>query len=436
MVVILMNEINYSTDVEYETKDKKKFQITRGMVILAVLALVILITIIIIIAKVTTSRKKEEYTNADFSKLEARMIEEAPTYISQKNIVLTDKEIRIDLKELLIENGGFIDSNKVKAAKVCSGYVIALKQESEKYSSYIKCGNMYTSTGYISNDKESNTPTTTTIKDTVSPTITLVGESEITINQGTNFDDPGAKATDNIDGDITSKIVKSGSVDLKKVGSYVIIYSITDKAGNKSDVKRTVKVIPTPTTNKPITTKQTTKKTTSRVTTKVTTRRPTTPPTITLYGSKTITINVGEMYHDPGYSATDSLGGNITSSVKVSSNLNISNPGTYYVTYQVTDNYGNKASTSRIIIVKQSTIALDGITISPNTLDMTPGQSKNLTVYYTPTNATDKTISWSSDNPSVATVNNGVVYARTRGTAIITVRSTNGKTDRARVTVK
>lgn len=432
-----MSETNYSTDVEYETKDKKKFQITRGMVILAVLALVILITIIIIIVKVTTSGKKEEYTSADFNKLEARMIEEAPTYISQKNIILTDKEIRIDLKELLIENGGFIDSAKVKAAKVCNGYVIASKQESEKYSSYIKCGNMYTTTGYISNDKENNKTTTTTVKDTVLPTITLVGESEISINQGANFEDQGAKATDNIDGDITSKIVKSGSVDTKKVGSYVITYSVTDKAGNKADVKRTVKVIPAPTTSEPITTtRQTTKKSTSKVTTKATTRRPTTPPTITLYGSKTIIINVGEMYNDPGYSATDSLGGNITSSVRVSSNLNISNPGTYYVTYQVTDNYGNKVSTSRTIIVKQSLIALSGVKLSPNTLDMTPGQSKTLTVYYTPTNATDKTISWSSDNPSVATVNNGVVYARTRGTAIITVKSTNGKTDKARVTVK
>lgn len=432
-----MGETNYSTDVEYETKDKKKFQITRGMVILAVLALVILITIIIIIVKVTTSGKKEEYTSTDFNKLEARMIEEAPTYISQKNIILTDKEIRIDLKELLIENGGFIDSAKVKAAKVCNGYVIASKQESEKYSSYIKCGNMYTTTGYISNDKENNKTTTTTVKDTVLPTITLVGESEISINQGTNFEDQGAKATDNIDGDITSKIVKSGSVDTKKVGSYVITYSVTDKAGNKADVKRTVKVIPAPTTSAPITTtRQTTKKSTSKVTTTATTRRPTTPPTITLYGSKTIIINVGEMYNDPGYSATDSLGGNITSSVRVSSNLNISNPGTYYVTYQVTDNYGNKASTSRTIIVKQSLIALSGVKLSPNTLDMTPGQSKTLTVYYTPTNATDKTVSWSSDNPSVATVNNGVVYARTRGIAIITVKSTNGKTDKARVTVK
>ena len=94
---------NYHTDVEYETEEKKKFQITRGMVILAALILVILITIIIIIVVVVKSNNKQEYTAYDFSRLEARMIEEAPTYISQKQIILTDTEIRIDLKELLLE---------------------------------------------------------------------------------------------------------------------------------------------------------------------------------------------------------------------------------------------------------------------------------------------------------------------------------------------
>ncbi len=431
-----MDNMNYSTDVEYESQNKKKFQITRGMVILAILALIILITVIIIIIRVTGSTKK--YTNADFSRLEARMLEEAPTYISQKQIILTDKQTRIDLKDLLIENGGFIDSSKVKAAKVCQGYVIAIKQESEKYYAYIKCGNMYTSTGYISNDNGNDVSTTqAAIEDKTAPIITLIGESEMSIKVGDDFVDPGAKATDNIDGNLTSKIVKSGTVDTKNVGSYVITYSVTDTSGNKSDVKRTVKVIPSITTQ-PATTKPTSNKTT---TTKKTTApknitKPTKPPTIILLGNKIITIEVGKTYRDPGYSATDYLGKNITSSVKVSSNLNTSYPGTYYVTYNVSDSYGNKASVTRTIIVKLTSIQLSGIKLSPNSLEMSPGQTKTLTVYYTPSNATDKTISWSSDNPSVATVSNGVVTAKSRGIATITVKSSNGKKDTARVTVK
>ncbi len=432
-----MNE-NYSTDVEYETNNKKKFQITRGMVILAVLVLAILITIIIIVLNTVNKNKKEEYTTADFNRLEARMIEEAPTYISQKQIILTETEIKIDLKDLLLENGGFIDSTKVKAAKICEGYVIALKNESEKYSSYIKCGNKYTTTGYVSNNGTEEEKTTTTVaKDVVAPTISLIGETEVLVNVGDNFNDPGCSATDNVDGDITSKITKSGEVDVKKAGTYVITYKVSDKAGNKSEVKRTVKVIPVATTTKVNTTVKTTTKNNAPVTTtRKTSKKPTTPPTITLYGSKNVTINVGERYNDPGYSATDSLGTNITSKVNVSGNVNTSNPGTYYITYLVEDNYGNKASASRTVVVKSSVVTLSGIKLSPNTIEMRVGESKVLTVYYTPVNATNKTISWSSDTPSVATVSNGNVYARSRGTAIITVRSYNGKTDSARVTVK
>lgn len=431
---------NYHTDVEYETEEKKKFQITRGMVILAALILVILITIIIIIVVVVKSNNKQEYTAYDFSRLEARMIEEAPTYISQKQIILTDTEIRIDLKELLLENGGFIDSSKVRATKICDGYVIASKKESEQYASYIKCGNLYTTSGYVSNDNNVTTTTKAEAKDTIAPTITLINESLLVINVGSKFEDPGVTAIDNVDGDITSKVKVSGKVDTSKIGEYTIVYSVSDKAKNKSEVKRVVKVIPvstTITTTKTQTTTRTTPKTTIKITTyKTITQKPTTPPTITLRGNKTITINVGSSYSDPGYSAVDSLGNNITSRVNVSGNVNTNNPGTYYITYSVTDSYRNKASVSRTIIVKSTTIALTAITLTPNYLELSPNTSKTLTVIYSPSNATDKTLYWSSNNVSVATVSNGTIYARFKGTAIITAKSSNGKTASVKVVVK
>ena len=296
-----MNDLNYSTDVEYETKDKKKFQITRGMVILAILALIILITVIVIIVVKVNEKKKETYTLDDFNKLEERMVEEAPTYISQKQIVLTGEELVINLKDLLLENGGFIDSSKVKAAKVCEGYVIAVKQDTEKYSSYIKCGNMYTTSGYVSNLISNETTTTKENKDTTKPDLVLKGEKEIVINVGDKFEDPGVTATDNVDGDLSSSVKKTGSVDTSKAGTYTITYSVSDKAGNKSEVKRTVKVVQKATTTKTESTKKTTTKKNNVTTTKkVTTKRPTTPPVITLYGSRTITINTGDRYNDPG----------------------------------------------------------------------------------------------------------------------------------------
>ncbi len=78
--------------------------------------------------------------------------------------------------------------------------------------------------------------------DTTKPVITLKGGATITITQGNDFTDPGATATDNKDGDITSKITTSGSVDNNKVGTYTITYTVSDKAGNKATATRTVVV--------------------------------------------------------------------------------------------------------------------------------------------------------------------------------------------------
>ena len=118
-------------EFEYEDESKKKFQITRGMVILAALILIFITIVVLVIVHIVNS-KAPEYTLNDFKHLEQRMEEEAPTYISQNNIELTSEEIKIDLKDLLLENGGSIDSSKVKATKVCKGYVIATKVDSEE----------------------------------------------------------------------------------------------------------------------------------------------------------------------------------------------------------------------------------------------------------------------------------------------------------------
>lgn len=430
-----MNESNYSTDVEYETKPKKKFQITRGMLILIIIILVILIAGIILIVKNAIVKQKETYKLEDFNKLEERMSEEAPIYVSQKNIVLTDSKIKIDLSSLLEKNGGNIDSNKVKAAKICSGYVIA--STNINYKAYIKCGNLYTTTGYVSNDITTTKEVKTTVQDKEKPTMTLIGENPMNIYVNTNFTDPGVKALDNIDGDITYKVTKEGAVDISKVGTYIIIYKVQDKAKNEATIKRTVNVIEDRrSTNKVVTTtkqKTTTKKV---VTTIKRTNKVTTPPTIVLKGQDPITIILGSTYNDPGYYATDCFSNDITSRVSISSNLDTSKEGRYYISYNVTDNYGNKASKTRTIFVKRKTIELSGITISPNAITLTRGQTYTLTVYFTPDNATNKNVTWRSDDSNVATVNNGVITAMQRGKAIITATAYNGKYSSTTVTVK
>ena len=81
------------------------------------------------------------------------------------------------------------------------------------------------------------------VVDKVEPKIGLEGPLEITIEQGSEYKDQGAKAVDDYDGDITSKIKTEGSVDTSKVGEYKITYSVEDSSGNKASIERVVKVI-------------------------------------------------------------------------------------------------------------------------------------------------------------------------------------------------
>jgi hypothetical protein len=62
------------------------------------------------------------------------------------------------------------------------------------------------------------------------------------ITEGGVFIDSGATATDNIDGDLTAKIIVTGAVDTSTAGVYTLTYSATDAAGNTGSTSRTVTV--------------------------------------------------------------------------------------------------------------------------------------------------------------------------------------------------
>ncbi|MBL4712488.1 MAG: DUF5011 domain-containing protein [Gammaproteobacteria bacterium] len=82
------------------------------------------------------------------------------------------------------------------------------------------------------------------IADTTKPVITLTGSATVSITQGDSFNDAGATANDNVDGDISVNIAVGGdTVDTTTVGSYTITYNVSDAAGNSAtQVTRTVTV--------------------------------------------------------------------------------------------------------------------------------------------------------------------------------------------------
>ncbi|MCI9087408.1 MAG: Ig domain-containing protein, partial [Clostridia bacterium] len=106
-------------------------------------------------------------------------------------------------------------------------------------------------------------------------------------------------------------------------------------------------------------------------------------------------------------------------------NLNASSPGTYYLHVLSVDNAGNALETvSGAVTVRQ---LATGITVSPTPTTVEKGKTKQLTATVTPSNASNKGVTWTSSNTGVATVNSsGVVTGVKAGNVTITAKTADG----------
>lgn len=77
-------------------------------------------------------------------------------------------------------------------------------------------------------------------EDLVAPSIDLIENRTMYMPVGTNFSDPGYTSIDNCDGDLSDKVLVSGSVDTNTPGNYDLTYSITDSSGNSNSITRTI----------------------------------------------------------------------------------------------------------------------------------------------------------------------------------------------------
>ena len=183
--------------------------------------------------------------------------------------------------------------------------------------------------------------------DVTKPIITLSGDAEVSLELGTAYNDSGAKASDNIDGDITSSIVTATNVDIYTVGTYSVTYNVSDAARNAADeVTRTVNI--TPDVTKPI---------------------------ITLSGDAEVSLEVGTAYNDSGATASDNIDGDITSSIVTANNVDISTVGTYLVTYNVSDAASNPADEVTRVVNITPDVTKPIITINGGDIDHEQGTS-------------------------------------------------------------
>ena len=67
-------------------------------------------------------------------------------------------------------------------------------------------------------------------------------------------------------------------------------------------------------------------------------------PVLSLAGSHTVDVQLGSVWTEPGYTATDADGNDITASVTISGAVDTSRAGTYLLYYQVADSYGTPAT--------------------------------------------------------------------------------------------
>jgi hypothetical protein len=184
--------------------------------------------------------------------------------------------------------------------------------------------------------------------DTTPPVISLNGDVTLTTTKGDTYTDAGATALDNLNGDITSYMITTGTVDTATIGTYTIVYNISDFAGNAAvPVTRTVVVVLN-----------------------------STPPVISLIGNATITIMVGDTYIDAGATATDNIDGTITFNITTSGTVNTAIAGTYLITYTVTDSDGNVAiPVTRTIVVIADLISPSIVLIGDVTITLMVGNT-------------------------------------------------------------
>ena len=184
-----------------------------------------------------------------------------------------------------------------------------------------KKAGVYTLT-YSVEDSDSNKTTVTrkiTVMSNEKPVIS--GANDKTIKVGDSFDArKGVSASDKEDGDLTSKIEISGSVDTKKAGVYTLTYSVEDSDSNKTTVTRKITVM---SNEKPV-----------------------------ISGANDKTIKVGDSFDArEGVSASDKEDGDLTSKIVISGSVDTKKAGVYKLTYSVEDRDSNKTTVTRKITV-------------------------------------------------------------------------------------
>ena len=159
------------------------------------------------------------------------------------------------------------------------------------------------------------------IVDTVAPKIELEAEEEYKQSYAKEYEEPGFKAIDAYEGDLTSKVtISKEEID---EATYNIKYQVQDSSGNKAEMIRKVTIIDD------------------------------IPPVITLNGNASMTVYLNAKYEEKGAKAEDEKDGDLTDKISIEGSVDTSKTGKYTVYYKVSDNSGNEATKTRSVTVAE-----------------------------------------------------------------------------------
>ncbi|HSE34661.1 MAG TPA: immunoglobulin-like domain-containing protein, partial [Candidatus Paceibacterota bacterium] len=194
------------------------------------------------------------------------------------------------------------------------------------------------------------------------PVITVLGDNPMDILLGATFTDPGATAADPEDGNITSSIVATGTVNTLAIGTYTITYTVSDSDGLAADPKtRTVRVVQAPVCSDGVDNDG-----------DAHSDFPTDPgcdtptdndenekPMITVLGADPMTLTLGSTFTDPSATVADPEDGDITAKLVTTGTVNTGIVGSYTLTYNATDS-DNMAADPKTRTVIVATVCSDG----------------------------------------------------------------------------
>ena len=319
---------NYSTsnysDTSYEEKEKKNNKWLK-ILLLVLIILIIIILLLKFCGNSNSSSKRDE----EYAQLTNRICDAAKEYI------MADTTISVKAGESrIVKFQALADKNLIETQIKNPYYNGGLFKKSTE-SKYYSLNNSVRIT--MNADGTYYCELVDNSKDVTAPELRLNGDAEITMAVGTEFVDPGYTATDDYDGDVTNKVVVSGTVNNAKAGTYELTYTVSDTAGNTTSKKRTV--IFEELGNLDISM--------GSVLDGVT-------PQISLKGANPYCMVKGDTYLEPGATATDNVDGNITDKIVVTNKVTGNLMGAFRIVYKVEDSSGNQAIAYRAVIVTTS----------------------------------------------------------------------------------